>query len=299
MSLTIASTLDEILAALSAGARPIAGGTDLVVGARHGKSDLPASLVAIDRVAALSTIDSTDRQLVIGAGITHSRLMIDPLIVSEYTALADASALVGSPSTRNIGTIGGNVMNGSPAMDTGAPLLVLGAVAELHSVAGTRQVALADLWTGPGRTSAKPDELCVYLIIPHPPASSGSAYVRLEYRRAMEIAVVGAAASVVLADDGTIGSGRVAMTAVAPTIIELAGASEAMAGLSPDEAAAVVGAMASDQTVPISDLRGSDRYRRHTIGVMAGRAVQAAARRAGGERIGVPVNRTLGIGATQ
>lgn len=299
MSLTIANSLDEILSAMAAGARPIAGGTDLVVGTRQGKSALPESLVAIDRVAALSEIESVDGQVRIGAGVTHSRLMSDPLIVERYTGLADAAALIGSPSTRNVGTIGGNVMNASPAMDTGAPLLTLGAVVELHSVGNTRQVGLSDLWTGPGRTSANPDELCAYIVIPGVPALSGSAYVRLEYRRAMEIAVVGAAASVVLAEDGTIVSGRVAMTSVAPTIAELAGASKAVAGMTPAEAAAVIASMASDQAVPISDLRGSDRYRRHTIGVMAARAVDAAARRAGGELIGVPVNRTLGIGAAR
>lgn len=299
MSLTIANSLDEILSALAAGARPIAGGTDLVVGARQGKSPLPDSLVAVDRVAALSTIESVDGQVRIGSGVTHSRLMNDPLIVESYTGLADAAALIGSPSTRNVGTVGGNVMNGSPAMDTGAPLLTLGAVVELRSVGNTRQVGLSDLWTGPGQTSANPDELCVYVIIPEAPAQSGSAYVRLEYRRAMEIAVVGAAAFVVLAEDGTIASGRVAMTSVAPTIAELAGASEAMAGMAPAEAAAVIASMASDQAVPISDLRGSDRYRQHTIGVMAARALDAAARRAGGEPIGVPVNRSLGIGAAR
>ncbi len=299
MTLTIATSLDEVLTALAEGARPIAGGTDLVVGARQGKSPLPDSLVAIDRVAALSQIESADGHIRIGAGVPHRRLMSDTLIVERYTGLADAAALIGSPSTRNVGTIGGNVMNGSPAMDTGAPLLTLGAMVELRSVGNTRQVALSDLWTGPGRTSANPDELCVYIVIPQPPALSGSAYVRLEYRRAMEIAVVGAGASVVVAEDGTIVSGRVAMTSVAPTIVELAGASDAMAGLSLVEAAAVIGAMASDQAVPISDLRGSDRYRRHTIGVMAARALDAAARRAGGEQIGVPVNRSLGIGAAR
>lgn len=299
MSLTIANSIDDVLAALAAGARPIAGGTDLVVGARQGKSPLPDSLVAIDRVAALSTIESVDGQVRIGAGVTHSRLMSDPLIVEKFTGLADAAALIGSPSTRNVGTIGGNVMNGSPAMDTGAPLLTLGAEVELRSVGNTRQVALSELWTGPGQTSANPDELCVYIVIPQAPAKSGSAYVRLEYRRAMEIAVVGAAASVSLAEDGTIASGRVAMTSVAPTIAELVGASEAMAGLAPAAASIVIASMASDQAVPISDLRGSDRYRRHTIGVMAGRALDAAARRAGGEPIGVPVNRSLGIGAAR
>jgi CO/xanthine dehydrogenase FAD-binding subunit len=225
--------------------------------------------------------------------------MIDQMIVSGYTALADAAALVGSPSTRSIGTLGGNVMNASPAMDTGAPLMVLGAVAQLRSARGSRTVELSDLWTGPGETSATTDELCVAIDLPPRPPRSGSAYVRLEYRRAMEIAVVGAAASVTLADDGTILDGAVALSAVAPTIIEVDDAGTLITGHLPDAAAAAVATAASDVAQPISDLRGSDSYRRHTVGVMAARAVDAAARRAAGERIGVPVNRAIGVGASR
>lgn len=299
MSFAIAGSLDEALAELAAGARPIAGGTDLVVGARQGKAPLPASLVAIDRLDELAHIESRDRGIRIGAMVTHSQLMIDQMIVSGYTALADAAALVGSPSTRNIGTLGGNVMNASPAMDTGAPLMVLGAVAQLRSARGSRTVELSDLWTGPGQTSAATDELCVAIDLPPRPARSGSAYVRLEYRRAMEIAIVGAAASVTLADDGTILDGAVALSAVAPTIIEVDDAGALMTGHLPDAAAAAVATAASDVARPISDLRASDTYRRHTVGVMAARAVDAAARRAAGEEIGVPVNRAIGVGASR
>ncbi len=299
MSFAIAGSLDEALAALAVGARPIAGGTDLVVGARQGKAPLPASLVAIDRLDELAHIESRDRGIRIGAMVTHSQLMIDQMIVSGYIALADAAALVGSPSTRNIGTLGGNVMNASPAMDTGAPLMVLGAVAQLRSARGSRTVELSDLWTGPGQTSATTDELCVAIDLPPRPARSGSAYVRLEYRRAMEIAIVGAAASVTLADDGTILDGAVALSAVAPTIIEVDDAGAIMTGHLPDAAAAAVATAASDVARPISDLRASDTYRRHTVGVMAARAVDAAARRAAGEEIGVPVNRAIGVGASR
>jgi CO/xanthine dehydrogenase FAD-binding subunit len=297
MSFTIAQTLDEALAALAAGARPIAGGTDLVVGVRQGKSPLPTSLVAVDRLDELALIEPTDRGLRLGAGVTHARLMTDPKVVAEYTALADAAALVGSPSTRNIGTIGGNVMNASPAMDTGAPLMVLGAVVKLQSAQRSRVVELSDLWTGPGETTAATDELCVAVDLPSRPTPSGSAYVRLEYRRAMEIAIVGAAASVTLNGDGTISAGSVALSAVAPTILAVDDANAVMADQQPDAAATAIAAVASDAALPISDLRASDTYRRHTVGVMAARAVKAAARRASGEEIGVPVNRAIGVGA--
>ena len=297
MNFTIATTLDEALAAVAAGARPVAGGSDLVVGARQGKSPLPESVVAIDRIDSLANIDASPDGISIGALVTHARLESDESIVAHYTALADASALVGSPSTRNVGTIGGNVMNASPAMDTGAPLVVLGADVELQSTSGSRRVTIADLWTAPGRTSAAAGELCVAIHLPPRPDTSGSAYVRLEYRRAMEIAVVGAAASVALDQSGNLVSISVALTAVAPTIIAVTGTDTLLGRPIDDKLLADVAALASAQAVPISDLRASDRYRRHCIGVMARRAVDAAARRARGESIAVPVNRSLGIGA--
>ena len=297
MSFTIATTVDEAVAAMAEGATPIAGGTDLVVGARHGKAPLPGDLVAIDRIDELMAIGQTEDGTSVGALVSHARLMADPIVVGSYTAIADASALVGSPATRHVGTIGGNVMNASPAMDTGAPLLVLGAEAELRSATGSRRVTLDELWTGPGQTSASADELLIALHLPAPAERCGSAYVRLEYRRAMEIAVVGAAAGVTLADDGSIASAAVALAAVAPTVMAVDGAGDALVGHSPGEAGDTVAAMAAEQASPISDLRASDAYRRHCVGVMAARAVEAAAARAAGQSIAVPVNRSTGIGA--
>lgn len=297
MSFTIATTVDAALEAMAGGARPIAGGTDLVVSARHGKAPLPGDLVAIDRLTELRGVaPGPDGSLRIGALTSHAALMVDATVVDRATALADAAALVGSPATRNMGTIGGNVMNASPAMDTGAPLVVLGGTVELASTAGIRTIPIAELWTGPGATAARPDELCTAVTLPGPAADTGSAYVRLEYRRAMEIAVVGAAAAVTLAADGTVAALAVALSAVAPTIIAVD--VDGLVGSPLDgELLAAVAALASDVATPISDLRASERYRRHTVGVMARRAVDAAARRAAGERISVPVNRALGIGA--
>lgn len=298
MKFSIATSLDEALAALADGARPVAGGSDLVVGARHGKAPLPSFVVAIDRIDELASVTPTDEGLRIGAIVTHANLMTEPLVVDGYSGLADAAALVGSPATRNVGTLGGNVMNGSPAMDTGAPLLVMDASVELRSTTGSRTVPISELWTAPGQTVAAPDELCVAITIPARIAHSGSAYVRLEYRRAMEIAVVGAAASVDLDASGNVAHAAVGLTAVAPKIIGVDGVDELLTGRPlDDEALAGVAAAASEQATPISDLRASDRYRRHTIGVMARRAVEAAGRRAIGEVIAIPVNRALGIGA--
>jgi CO/xanthine dehydrogenase FAD-binding subunit len=295
MSFTIAHTIDDALTALAAGARPIAGGTDLVVGARHGKAPLPADLVAIDRIPELKFCEETSAGVSIGALFTHHDIETHPLLTTVYAGLADGSALVGSPSTRHLGTLGGNIMNASPAMDTGAALAVMGAEVELRSLRGSRRVPIEQLWAGPGRTTAEPDELCVAVHIPAPVARSNSAYIRLEYRRAMEIAVVGAAAFVALADDGTIAALRVGLTAVSPTIFT--GDLQGQIGRSVADAAARAADLSMEHATPISDVRASDRYRRHTVGVMARRAVEAAARRAAGETIAIPVNRAIGIGA--
>jgi CO/xanthine dehydrogenase FAD-binding subunit len=298
VSFTFANTIDDALVALASGARPVAGGTDLVVGARHGKAPLPDSIVAIDRISELQRIhELADGRVVIGATISHATLETHPLIAARFSALSDASALAGSPATRHVGTLGGNVMNGSPAMDTGAPLVVLDAMAELRSVGGSRSVSMDALWIGPGRTSARGDELCVAIHLPAPASHSGSAYVRLEYRRAMEIAVVGAAAAVTLHEDGTVASVSVALTAVGPVIVSLVGL-DGVVGEPVAAAARRVASLAEAQATPISDLRASDKYRRHTVGVMARRAVEAAARRATGEVLAIPVNRSLGIGAS-
>ena len=283
---------------MAGGARPVAGGSDLVVAARQGKTPLPAALVAIDRLHDLAGIDPAGEGVRIGALARHADIEASPLLAERFSALADGSALVGSPSTRNVGTLGGNVMNGSPAMDTGAPLVVLDAEVELRSPGATRRVPVEELWTGPGSTAARSDELCVAIHLPPRASGSGSAYVRLEYRRAMEIAVVGAAAHVVLAEDGTVRECRIALAAVAPTIIRAPLAERAITGnLAAPQALAAVAAAASDASRPISDLRASEAYRRHTVGVVARRAVEIAARRASGESIPVPANRARGIGA--
>ncbi len=284
-----ATTVDEALSLVGDGssARVIAGGSDLVVQARHGKA-LSGNVVAIHRIEELKGVRAAD-DLHLGALVCHAEIAADAAIRAGWTALADASALVGSHATRNVGTIGGNLMNASPAMETGGPLIVLGASVRLRSAQGERSVAIEELWTGPGATSARPGELCVGVDVPGPPARSGSAYVRLEYRRAMEIAIVGASACVTLDDDGTVTAAKVALTAVAPTIIRTPAAEAAIIGTSGDDAAlAQVEAGASADARPISDLRGTDEYRRAMAGVIAKRAVTVALLRAGGEDFPIP-----------
>jgi CO/xanthine dehydrogenase FAD-binding subunit len=292
-SFTSAETIEDALAAVAGGARPIAGGTDLVVGARQGKAPLPDAIVAIDRIAGLRALEVSEAGLRLGALVTHGDIVASDEIGSRYTALADASAIVGSHATRAQGTIGGNVMNASPAMDTGGPLLCLGATAILRSSTGERSLTLDELWTGPGSTSAGPDELLVALELPAPAPGTGSCYIRLEYRRQMEIAVVGATAAVTVEGDH-VGDARIAITALTPTIRRVPEAEGALNGSDggADVIAAAAAATAAAAT-PISDVRGSAEYRRAMAEVIARRAITAALTRARGGSVPVPASPAL------
>ena len=285
-----AATVDEALTALAGGARPVAGGTDLVVGARQGKAPLPESLVAIDRLDDLRGVETAAGRLRLGALVTHAEIASDAVVLERLTALADASAIVGSHATRSHGTIGGNLMNASPAMESGGPLMILGATATLRSGSGERQVPVAELMTGPGTTVAAADELLTGVEIPLPEGGTGSAYVRLEYRRQMEIAVVGATAAVTLAG-GTVEWAGVAITALAPTIRLVPEAAGALAGSDGGPDAVRAAAQAAAQAAePISDVRASADYRRAMAEVVARRALTVAVARARGEAVPVPAS---------
>ena len=289
------TTVEAALAILAAdnAARPIAGGTDLVVAARQGRRPLPASIVALDRIAELDSQRVVDGALVLGSLTSHAWIADAAEVRATWSALADASAIVGSPATRATGTIGGNLMNASPAAETTAPLVVLGANVMLRAIGkGSRIVSVAQLAIGPGRTLATIDELLTTVIVPPPAPASGSAYVRLEYRRAMEIAIVGAAALVTLDGDGRIAAARVALTAVAPTIVRAPAAEEVLVGAAADAASFRAAAEAAAAAAsPIDDVRASADYRRAMLIVVVGRTLAAAAARARGESIPIPASR--------
>jgi len=295
-SFASAGTVEDALEALDAGARPVAGGTDLVVGARQGKAPLPDAIVAIDRIPALGGIADAGDGLRLGTLVTHEEIVASAIIRERFTALADASAIVGSHATRAHGTIGGNVMNASPAMDTGGPLLCLGASVRLRSASGERTLPLDELWIGPGETSADPHELLVGISVPAPAPGTGSAYVRLEYRRQMEIAIVGVTA-VVRLDGGSVADARLAITALAPTIRRVPDAEATLDGSDGGDGAIEVAARAvAAGSSPIADVRGSAEYRAAMAEVIARRAIAAALARARGEHVPVPASATTFAG---
>jgi CO/xanthine dehydrogenase FAD-binding subunit len=278
----------ELKAALAAlGEHPrvaiVAGGTDLVVAHRSGKKPLAEEVVAIHRLKELEGIQpQTSGGLRIGALVTHAELEASSALRESWCALPDASALVGSPATRNMGTIAGNICNASPAMELGSPLLVFDASVELASVSGTRQLSFAEFVTGPGQTARRPDEMLTAVWLPPLPAGvrTVSAYVRLEYRQAMEIAVVGAAVALWLGKGGACEEARIGLTAVAPTCVRALEAEAVLKGqrISPEllEHAAVAAAKSAN---PIDDVRAPAEYRLAMVPVIVRQAFELALNR--------------------
>jgi CO/xanthine dehydrogenase FAD-binding subunit len=241
-------------------------------------------------VAELEGIAESDGGLRFGALTSHAEIASHPAVVDRFTALADASAIVGSHATRSHGTLGGNLMNASPAMETGGPVMCFDGTVTLRSRDGTRTLAVADLLAGPGSTTARDDELLVSVDIPPPPPGTGSAYVRLEYRRQMEIAVVGATAVVSL-DGATVGQARIAITALAPTIRRVPEAESVLDRTDGGETVIAAAARATAAAAaPISDVRASERYRTAMAEVIARRAIGFALARARGEAVPVPAS---------
>lgn len=266
-------------------ARPLAGGTDLVVHARGGRGTLPATLVHLGRIPSLKTVAVDEEGVLhIGATTSHADVEASDIVKGGWTALADASAIVGSPATRHVGTLGGNLCNGSPAMEGGGPLLAFDANVLLLGPGGERVLPLAEFFIGPGKTARAQDEVLAEIRVP-PLAGdgvtrSGSAYLRLEFRRAMEIAIVGVSAALSLDAAGRMRACRLALTAVAPVILRAPEAEAALLGTNGDEQSlARAGALAAAASVPIDDVRAPAAYRREMVKVLTVRALRRALER--------------------
>jgi CO/xanthine dehydrogenase FAD-binding subunit len=287
------ATADEVLelAAQHEDARLVAGGTDLVVATRRGGAPISGTLIALHRGEGLRGFETDARgNLWIGALTTHADLENEPQVRSTFSSMADAAALVGSPATRNLGTVGGNIVNASPAMELGAPLLVHDAEIALSAKGRDRALSFDDLVAGPGRTNADPGELVTGVTLAQPDAGTGSAYVRLQYRRAMEIAVVGVAALLTL-DGTTVRQARLALTAVAPQCARVPEAEEALlAEPLSDTSIDLAARHALEAASPISDVRAPAAYRQELVRVMARRALIIAARRARHQAVSIPAS---------
>jgi CO/xanthine dehydrogenase FAD-binding subunit len=280
-------TLDEAVALLHQlpDARPVAGGTDIVVQMKEGRTKFPypQMIVSLDRIGELKGIDFSEKNgLRIGAGTTMADIATSPVVRVRYQALAEGAGVVGSWQTMNMGTIGGNVCNAAPSADTAPPLLAFEAEAVIVGPSGRRTMPLGDFFRGPGLTALGSGELLAEVRLPVPPAGTTSAYQRHTPRKQMDIAVAGVGIALTIAG-GKIARARVALGAVAPTPIRAETAEAALEGQPPtEEAFARAAEAAAAECSPIADVRGSAEFRRHLVKVMTARMLARAAERGRG-----------------
>jgi len=283
--LVLPSSVDDclrVLAERGPEAKLVAGGTDLLPQLKNSLLR-PACVVDLSGVAPLQRLERTDGGgLRIGPSVTARALERDPGVRSDYPALAESAALIGSIQVRNLATVGGNLCNAASSADMAPPLLALDAEAVIAGPAGQRRVPLAAFFLGVRRTVLAPDELLLDIVVPAPAPHSGGSYRRHTPRRELDIAVVGVASQLVLSD-GVCTTARIALAAVAPTPVRVPAAEQALSGR-PVTAEQIerAAALAVEAARPITDQRGSAEFRRHLVRVLTRRTLIAALARAGG-----------------
>jgi carbon-monoxide dehydrogenase medium subunit len=280
-------TLDEAIGAFAAAGsagRILAGGTDLLVQMRAG-SLKPGLIVDIKRIAEMTAIEETaDGGFRIGAATSGMALLEHPRFGKVWPGVLEAVNLIGSKQVQGRASAGGNLCNGSPAGDSVPALVAAGAVVTVQGPNGRREIPVELVPAGPGRTHLKPGEILVSFLLPPRPPGSGDAYLRMIPRTEMDIAVVGLGVSLTV-KDGVCTAARVGLGAVAPTVLLVEDAANALIGSRLDASALDAAAAACSAACrPIDDKRGTITYRTKVAGVLLKRTVAIAAERA--KRIG-------------
>lgn len=277
---TLAEAVD-LLKQHNGSARLLAGGTDLIDQIRMGRF-APDIVVDIKKIDELKRLEVSSEGVTLGAAVPCYQIYGNQEICKNYSALADATRIIGGAQIQSRASVGGNLCNSGPAADSTPALIALGATAVIAGPEGTREVAVEDFCTGPGRNVLQSGEVLVALKLPTAAANSGSHYLRFIPRNEMDIAVVGAAASVVLDDSGqNFVSARIGVGAVAPTPLYAEEASKLLAGRPVDESTISEACEAARKiATPIDDMRGTVEFRLHLTGVLTRRALEKAIERA-------------------
>jgi xanthine dehydrogenase iron-sulfur cluster and FAD-binding subunit A len=276
------ASLQEALALLAQygrHARVLAGGTDLLVHMKMERA-APRAVISIGRIPGLDRIALQDGRLHIGALATIRALETDPRVRALYPALAEACALFSTTQVQTMGTVGGNLANGSPASDSAPALMVLGAEVEISGPDGKRLLPVEAFFVGPGKTVLRDGELLTDVILPRPPAGAGSAFFKIA-RVAADIAKASGAVMIVREDD-RIAACRMAFGSVAPTPVRARRAEHALAGeVFGDEIVNRAAQLAADEVAPIDDVRSEAWYRREAVRALACDGLNRAWHRAG------------------
>jgi CO/xanthine dehydrogenase FAD-binding subunit len=255
----------ELLTLYSGSARILAGGTDLLV-QQTLESSPETILISLRDIEELRQIKQTaEADIFIGAMVGHAEVTQSPLVNQYFPALAKASGWVGSPSVRNLATIGGNICNASPSADTAPPLLAYDAGAIIASPSGEKTVDIEDFFTGPSTTVLKTGEILKGFLL-RPKSGWVADYEKLGLRKAMEIAIVNVCVAMAMDRQKRCFGIRIALGAVAPMPIRVKKA-ESMLGnrkITP-ELIQKCAEVAAEETKPISDIRASADYRRKMV----------------------------------
>lgn len=270
-----------LLSSAQGTARVLAGGTDLLVQLRAGMVE-PDLVVDIKRIAGMDAITEEDGGFRIGAAVSGAQLGEHDGVKAAWPGVVEGVELIGSTQVQGRATMIGNLCNGSPAADSVPAMIAAGATVHVVGPDGSRDAAVEEVVTGPGKLSLSKGELIASVFLPKPEAHSSDAYLRFIPRTEMDIAVVGAGVALTLDDSGTVSAARVALGAVAPTALLVDACAQAIVGTTLDDAALEnLAAAASAACNPIDDKRGTIKYRTKVAGVLARRAAVIAKARAG------------------
>ncbi len=269
-------------ALLAAGptARPMSGGTDLLVQLRSGRLK-PGLIVDLKRLPDAMGVRREDGGFVIGGATSGAVLGEHAALVAAWPGVVEAACLIGSTQVQGRASMAGNLCNASPAADSVPALIAARATVFIACPDGRREAPVESIVTGPGRTSLAAGEFVLQIRLPARPPRAADAYLRSIPRTEMDIAVVGVGANLTLDAAGVVTDARIALGAVAPTALIADDAARAIVGTRLEDAAlAELDAAARAICRPISDKRGTADYRTRIAGVLATRAVRIAYERA-------------------
>jgi aerobic carbon-monoxide dehydrogenase medium subunit len=270
----------QLLAKEKGKAYVLAGGTDLLVKMKAGMIE-PDTVIDIKRIKGMGDIKKTATGFTIGAGTSCAKITDSALLKKAYPGIVEAAGLIGSKQVQGRCTISGNLCNASPAADSVPAMVAAGAKAVIVGAKGKRKVAVENVPAGVGRTILKKGEFIESIELPKRKPRSADCYLRFTPRTEMDIAVVSVSVNLELDAKGVIKAARVALGAVAPTVLLVKAAADAIIGTTLDEAAkANLTKAASAACSPIDDKRGTIEFRTEVAGVLARRAAETAYARA-------------------
>jgi carbon-monoxide dehydrogenase medium subunit len=275
------NSIPEALELLSevAGARIMAGGTDLLVDLKQGLTHCK-EIVSLSGIDELHGIREEGASIRIGALVTAQELVSNPVLNDRFPALVEAARSMASYQIRTMATVGGNICSAVPSADLPPSLISADATVLLHCEDGERELPISDFFTGPRETVCRMAEVLTATRIPDYPSMTGVAFEKFAHRNASALAVA-SVASRISVEEGTITKGAVVLGAVAPTPLLAEDASALLTGEEPSEALFREAArVARDEAKPITDIRGSAWFRKELVEVLTYRTLTKAFQRA-------------------